>query len=137
MTTGDAPPRRESAFTLVRRLVSGSVELARLEALRGRQEVTENVVSYRTGVVLVAIGFGFVILALIVLMILAVQGLAALTGVPAWVIALVLLVALLSVAGLFAWRGITKISESNFTPDETIAAVKEDIEWAKSLLRRG
>ena len=137
MTTGDAPPRRESAFTLVRRLVSGTVELGRLEALRGRQEITENVVSYRTGVVLVAIGFGFVILALIVLMILFVQGLAALTGVPAWVIALVLLVALLTVAGLFAWRGITKISESNFTPDETIEAVKEDIEWAKSLLRRG
>ena len=137
MTTGDVPPRRESAFTLVRRLVSGTVELAKLEATRGRQEITENVVSYRTGVVLVAIGFGFVILALIVLMILAVQGLAALTGVPPWVIALVLLVALLTVAGLFAWRGITKISESNFTPDETIAAVKEDIEWAKSLLRRG
>ena len=138
MTTGDAPPRRESAFTLVRRLVSGTVDLAKLEATRGRQEITENVIQYRTGVVLVAIGFGFVILALIVLMILFVQGLAALTGVPAWVIALVLLIVLLTVAGLFAWRGVTKITESNFTPDETIAAVKEDIEWAKrTLLRRG
>ena len=138
MTTGDAPRRRESAFALFRRLVSGTVELAKLEALRGRQEVTANVVQYRTGVVLLAIGFGFVILAVIVLMILFVVGLAALTGVPAWVIALVLLLVLLTVAGLLAWRGITKISESNFTPDETIAAVKEDIEWAKkTLLRRG
>ena len=137
MTTGDAPRRRESAFTLVRRLVSGTVELAKLEALRGRQEITKNVVDYRNGVVLLAIGFGFVILALIVLMILFVLGLAALTGVPAWVISLVMLIALLTVAGLLAWRGITKIGDSNFTPDETIDAVKEDIEWAKSLLRRG
>jgi hypothetical protein len=80
MTTGDAPPRRESAFTLVRRLVSGTVELAKLEAMRGRQEITENVVQYRNGVVLLAIGFGFVILAVIMLMILVVVGLAAITG---------------------------------------------------------
>jgi putative superfamily III holin-X len=138
MTSGDVPPRRESAFSLVRRLVSGTVDLARLEVLRGRQEITKNVVDYRNGVVLLAIGFGFVILAVIVLVILFVVGLAALTGVPAWVIALVLLVVLLAVAGLLAWRGITKIGDSNFTPDETIAAVKEDIEWAKkTLLRRG
>jgi hypothetical protein len=137
MTTGDVPPRRESVFKLVRRLVSGSVELARLEAQRGRQEITENVVQYRTGVVLLAIAFGFVILAVIMLMILFVVGLSALTGVPAWVIALVFLVVLLAVAGLLAWRGATKIGESKFIPDETIAAVKEDIEWAKSLLRRG
>ncbi|HEX5040948.1 MAG TPA: phage holin family protein [Candidatus Limnocylindria bacterium] len=137
MTTGDVPPRRESAFTLVRRLVSGTVELAKLEAQRGRQEITENVVQYRNGVILLAIGFGFAILAVIMLMILFVVGLAALTGIPAWVIALVFLVVLLAVAGLLAWRGVTKIGDAKFTPDETMDAVKEDIEWAKSLLRRG
>jgi Putative Actinobacterial Holin-X, holin superfamily III len=138
MTTGDAQPRRESAFTLVRRLASGTVTLARLEATRGRQEITKNVIDYRTGVVLLAIGFGFVILAVIVLMILFILGLAALTGIPGWVISLVLLLVLLTVAGLLAWRGISKIGDSNFTPEETIAAVKEDLEWAKTtLLRRG
>ena len=68
MTRGNAPPRRENAFTLVKRLVSGSVTLARLEALRGRQEVTESLLQYRSGVILLAIAFGCVILAFIVLM---------------------------------------------------------------------
>ena len=58
MTTGDQPRRRENAFTLIRRLVSGTVQLAKLEVQRGRQEITENVVSYRTGVVLLAIALG-------------------------------------------------------------------------------
>ena len=137
MTTGDQPRRRENAFVLVRRLVSGMVELGKLEVQRGRQEITENVVQYRTGVVMLSIAFGFVILAVIVLMILLVIGIAALTGIPGWVIALILLLILLLVAGLIAWRGITQIQTAEFTPDETIAAVKEDIEWAKRLLRRG
>ena len=42
MTTGEAPRRRENAFTLVRRLVSGGVALAKLEVQRGRQEMARN-----------------------------------------------------------------------------------------------
>jgi succinate dehydrogenase hydrophobic anchor subunit len=136
MTRGDAP-RRENAFTLLRRLVSGTVALAKLEAQRGRQEVTRNLIEYRTGVVLLAIAFGFVILAFIVLMILMVLVLAALTGIPGWVIALILFVVLLIVAGILGWRGLQKVQEPQLAPEETIAAVKEEIEWAKSrLLRR-
>ena len=137
MTTGNQPRRRENAFVLVRRLVAGTVQLARLEIQRGRQEITENVVDYRTGVVMLAIAFGFVILAVIVLMILLVLVISFLTGVPGWVISLILLTILLIIAGLIAWQGARKIQSANFTPDETIAAVKEDIEWAKRLLRRG
>jgi hypothetical protein len=43
----------------------------------------------------------------------------------------------LAVAAFIAWRGVTRIQSSNFTPEETMAAVKEDLEWAKRLLRRG
>jgi uncharacterized membrane protein YqjE len=137
MTTGDQPRRRENAFTLIRRLASGTVELARLEAQRGRQEVTENVVQYRTGVVLMAIALAFTVLMLIVLMIVLVLAIAALTGVPGWVIALFLTILLAALAGIFAWQGIRRIQSAKFTPDETIEGVKEDIEWAKRLLRRG
>ena len=39
---------------------------------------------------------------------------------------------------LLGWRGIKQVTSTNFTPEETIAAVKEDVEWAKTrLLRRG
>ena len=72
MTTGDQPRRRESAFTLVRRLASGVIELGKLEVQRGRQEVTENVITYRTGVVFLAIALAFTVLMAIMLMILLV-----------------------------------------------------------------
>ncbi len=138
MTPGvPPPPRRENAFTLLRRLASGTVELAKLEAQRGRQELTENVITYRTGVVFLAIALAFAVLMAMVLMILLVLAIAALTGLPGWVIALFLVVLLLALAGIFAWQGVRRIQAANFTPDETIEAVKEDIEWAKRLLRRG
>ena len=137
MTTGDQPRRRENALTLVRRMVSGTVELARLEAERGRQEITENVVTYRTGVVLLAIALAFTVLAGIVLMILLVFIISELTGVRPWIIALFMVILLAAAAGTFAWQGVRRIQSAKFTPDETIDGVKEDIEWAKRLLRRG
>jgi uncharacterized membrane protein YqjE len=137
MTTGDQPRQRENAFTLVRRLASGVVELVKLEAQRGRQEITENVISYRTGVVFMAIALAFMVLAGIVLMILLVFIISELTGVRPWIIALFMVLLLLAFAGIFAWQGVRRIQAAKFTPDETIEAVKEDIEWAKRLLRRG
>jgi uncharacterized membrane protein YqjE len=137
MTTGALPPRRESAFALVKRIASGTVEIAKLEALRGRQEITENVISYRTGVVFMAIALAFAVLMGIVLMILLVFIIAELTGLRPWIIALAFVLVLAALAGIFAWQGITRIQSAKFTPDETIEGVKEDIEWAKRLLRRG
>jgi uncharacterized membrane protein YqjE len=137
MTPGEQPRRRENAFALVRRLASGMIELARLEVERGRQEITENVVTYRTGVVFMAIALAFVVLMGIVLMILLVFVISELTGIRPWVIALVMVILLAALAGVFAWQGIRRIQAAKFTPDETIEAVKEDIEWAKRLLRRG
>jgi uncharacterized membrane protein YqjE len=137
MTPTAQPPRRENAFTLVRRLASGMVDLARLEVARGRQELTENVVTYRTGVVFLAIAMAFVVLTAIVLMILLVFIISELTGVRPWIIALLMVLLLIALAGVFAWQGIRRIQSANFTPDETIEAVKEDIAWAKRLLRRG
>jgi uncharacterized membrane protein YqjE len=137
MTPGAQPPRRENAFALVRRLASGFVELARLEVQRGRQEITENVITYRTGVVFMAIALAFAVLMGIMLMILLVFVIAELTGIRPWIIALVFVVLLAALAGIFAWQGIRRIQAAKFTPDETIEEVKEDIAWAKRLLRRG
>ena len=137
MTPAAQPPRRESAFALVRRLASGMIDLARLEVQRGRQELTENVVTYRTGVVFLAIALAFTVLMAIVLMILLVFVISELTGIRPWIISLFLVILLVALAGVFAWQGIRRIQSANFTPDETIEAVKEDIAWAKRLLRRG
>lgn len=52
----------------------------------------------------------------------------------AWLSALFVLVVQASLVGLFALRGIRQVRIG--PPEETIASVKEDIEWAKRLLRR-
>ncbi len=135
MTTGDASRKRENAFTLVKRLVSGGVTLAKLEIRRGRQEMARNLGELKGGIVLLAIAaaLGLVFLIGLVAFIMAVLVLIGL-----WWVALILLTLLLIGAGLLAWRGIKRVTSTKYTPEETIAAVKEDVEWAKNrLLRRG
>ncbi len=135
MTTGDASRRRENPFTLVKRLASGGVALAKLEVRRGRQEMARNLGELKGGIVLLAIAaaLGLVFLIGLVAFIMAVLVLIGL-----WWVALILLTLLLIGAGLLAWRGIKRVMSTKYTPEETIAAVKEDVEWAKNrLLRRG
>jgi hypothetical protein len=134
MTTGDTSRRRENPFTLVKRLVSGGVALARLEVQRGRQEMAQNLGHLRGGVLLLAVAaaLGLTFLIALVGFVMAV-----LVVVGLWWVALIVLALLVLGAGLAGWRGIKRVSSTKFTPEETIAAVKEDIEWAKSrLLRR-
>jgi putative superfamily III holin-X len=135
MTTGDASRRRENAFTLVKRLVSGGVTLARLEVQRGRQEMARNLGQLKGGVLRLAIAaaLGLVFLIALVAFVMAV-----LVVIGLWWVALILLVLLLIGIGLLAWTGIRRVTSTKFTPEETIAAVKEDVEWAKNrLLKRG
>jgi uncharacterized membrane protein YqjE len=133
MTTGDAP-RRENAFTLLKRLVSGGVSLAKLEIQRGRQEMAANLGHLKGGIVMLAIA---VVLVMLFVFGLTAFVMAVLVAIGLWWVALLVLVVLLAIAGLLAWRGIKRVSSTKFTPEETIAAVKEDVEWAKSrLLKR-
>jgi threonine/homoserine/homoserine lactone efflux protein len=135
MTTGDTPRRRENAFTLVKRLVSGGVALAKLEVQRGRQEIARNLGQLKGGILMLAIAaaLGFMFLIGLVAFVMAV-----LVAIGLWWVALIVLALLLIGAGLLAWRGIKRVTSTKFTPEETIAAVKEDVEWAKNrLLRRG
>ncbi|MGZ8511862.1 MAG: phage holin family protein [Candidatus Limnocylindria bacterium] len=135
MTTGDTPRRRENAFTLVRRLVTGGIDLAKLNIQQGREEIAQNLGQLRGGIVLLAIAAGLVLTFLIALVAFIMS---VLVVIGLWWVALILLLLLLVIAGLLAWQGIGRVRSTNFTPDETIATVKEEIEWAKSrLLRRG
>jgi len=135
MSTGDASRRRENAFTLVKRLVSGGVTLAKLEFQRGRQEMVRNLGQLKGGILLLALAAALGITFLIALVAFV---MAVLVVIGLWWVALILLVVLLIGAGLLAWTGIKRVTSTKFTPEETIAAVKEDVEWAKTrLLRRG
>ncbi len=127
-------PQRESMIGLARSVVRGFVELARLEATRARQEIGEMVSESLSGVIRIAIAVGLVILALVALVVFLILGLAALTGLPGWLSALLVAIVLTAIAVFLAWRGIRKIRMG--PPEETIASVKEDVAWAKRLLRR-
>jgi membrane protein implicated in regulation of membrane protease activity len=110
------------------------VSLAKLEIQRGRQEMAANLGHLKGGIVLLAIAAALVILFVIALIAFI---MAVLVAIGLWWVALLLLVLLLVIAGLLGWRGIKRVSSTKFTPEETIAAVKEDVEWAKSrLLKR-
>jgi uncharacterized membrane protein YqjE len=132
MTTRDQPPRRENAVALVRRLVSGGVALARLELQHGRQELAERLQGNLRAAMLFGIAAALGLLALIALVDLVIALIALL--VPTWLAALIVLVLFVVLAGLFGFLGTRSIRSP--VPEETIASVKEDIEWAKRLLRR-
>jgi len=135
MTTGDAPRRRENAFTLLKRFVAGGVSLAKLEVQRGRQEMLRSLDHVKGGVMMLAIAAALVIMFVIALLAFIV---AVLVAIGLWWVALLFLLLLLVVAFLLARAGITRLKSTKFTPEETIASVKEEIEWAKTrLLRRG
>lgn len=134
MTTGQAPGRRENAFTLLRRMVSGGVGLAKLEIRRGREEMARNLGQLKGGIVLLAIAAAVAVVFLIALVAFVI---AVLVVIGLWWVALILVLALVALTGVLAWQGIRRVTSTSFTPEETIAAVKEDIEWAKSrLLKR-
>jgi uncharacterized membrane protein YqjE len=135
MTNRDEAPPRQNAFALLRKLISGAVALAKLEVQHGRQEIGAMLASAKGGVVLIGIAVALVFAALISLTVTLILGLAALVGWPGWVMALIVTLLLLLIAGLLTWRGMRKIKIG--PPEETIASVREEVAWAKRLMRRG
>jgi len=135
MPERDADAPRLRAFALARRLVSGLVALAKLELQHGRQEIGAMLAQARGGVVMIGIAVALIFAALMALTVALILGLAALLGWPGWVMSLVVTLLLLIVAGLLTWRGIRRIRIG--APEETIASVREEVEWAKRLIRRG
>lgn len=131
---GDASPRR-SAVALARQLLAGFVALARLELQHGRQEIGAMLAAARGGAVLIGIAAALAFSALIALTVALIMGVGALTGLQPWFVSLLVTIVLLLVAGLLAYRGVRRIRIG--PPEEMIASVKEEVAWAKRLIRRG
>jgi len=127
-------PQRETIIGLARGLVRSVVALARLEITRGRQEIGEMVSESLSGVIRIVIALALLAIAGISGLVFVILGIAALTGWPGWLIALLVAVVLTLLAALLAWLGIRRIRVG--PPEETIASVKEDVAWAKRLLKR-
>ncbi|MDQ2933675.1 MAG: phage holin family protein [Chloroflexota bacterium] len=125
----------QSIFGLARELIGGGVRLARLELQHGRQEVGERLGEVRSAAILIAVALTLLFLALIALVAFIILGLATLIGLPSWLVALVVFVVLTAAAVVLGYSGVRRIRPP--VPQETMDSVKEDIAWAKRLLRRG
>ncbi|HET7636519.1 MAG TPA: phage holin family protein [Candidatus Limnocylindria bacterium] len=125
-------PRSESIIGLARQLIGGAIGLVRLEVQHGRQEVQERLATTGRGVAFFAAAALFGLLALIAFVALLVLLLALL--IPAWLSALIWLLVFVLIGVVLALQGRRRVR--NPVPEETIASVKEDIAWAKRLIRR-
>ena len=134
MTQG-GQPRREGILELTRQLLGGVVQLVRLEVTHGRQELGQMLAETRGGLVLIGVAVGLLVAALIALVAFVILAIAGLTGLPDWLVALLVFIVLAVVAALLAYWGVRRIRIG--PPEETIESVKEDVAWAKRLLRRG
>ncbi len=127
--------KQRGVFALARQLIGDAIALAKLELQHGRQEIALMLAGAKRGAILIGIALGLIFMALIALVASLILGLAALTGLPDWVMAIIVFIVLLLVAGVLAYRGVRKIRVG--PPAETIASVKEEIAWARRLTRRG
>jgi hypothetical protein len=125
-------PRSESIIGLARQLIGGAIGLVRLEVQHGRQEVQERLATTGRGVAFFAAAALFGLLALIAFVALLVLLLALL--IPGWLSALIWLLVFVLIGVVLALQGRRRVR--NPVPEETIASVKEDIAWAKRLIRR-
>jgi uncharacterized membrane protein YqjE len=134
MTQAGKPPR-EGILQLARQLIGGVVQLVRLEVTHGRQEIGQMLADTRGGLILIGVAVGLLVAALIALVAFVILAIAGLTGLPDWLVALLVFIVLAGVAALLAYWGVRRIRIG--PPEETIESVKEDVAWAKRLLRRG
>jgi Putative Actinobacterial Holin-X, holin superfamily III len=121
-------------LVLLREQVS---ELGRLYLAAARQEVGEGLSRLRTAAILAGVALGLVVLAAVVLIVFVVSVLSAATGLPMWAMSLIVFLALIALAVLLGWLAYRRVRGAKLMPEETIAAAREDLEWAQHLTKRG
>jgi uncharacterized membrane protein YqjE len=131
------PPDPNSVRGLLSLLLGQVSELARLYAAAARQEVEEGLEHLKVGSLLAGVALSFLAVAAMVLVLLLVAAISALTGLLLWAAALIVLVIVLLLAALFGWLAVRRFQRARLMPDETIAAAKEDLEWAQHWTKRG
>jgi uncharacterized membrane protein YqjE len=117
-------------------LIQQVAELGRLYATAARQEVEEGLNHLRVAAIFFGITVALLAVAIMVLVFMLVSALAAATGLPLWAAALIVLSVVLVLATVFGWLGYRRVQKARLMPEETIAAAKEDLEWAQHWTKR-
>ena len=117
---------------LLKDLAEGSGELIRQEVRLARVEAGELFRGLGTGTVSVAVGGVMALLGALCLL----AGLIMLAGDQwlhdnYWLAALIVTAIAGGIAAFYAWRGMKRLSPAELVPNETVATLKEDVEWLK------
>jgi MFS family permease len=134
----DQPQARSkrSLFSLIGSLPTLISELIKAELERFKDELTAKLKAAGIGAAFFAVAAVFGFFALATLIAAAVLGIA--VALPAWLSALIVAVALLIVAGILAYLGVSKLKAgAPPTPVETIGSVKKDVRVITGTAKRG
>jgi cytochrome c biogenesis protein CcdA len=123
--------QRQSFGDLLSQLANNSAALVRDEIALAKQEMTEKISSFKSGVVVAAIGAFIGVLAILTLLAAAVIGLGNLIG-PGYS-ALVIGGVLAIIAGIITASGMGRIKQTSLKPEQTIETLEEDKEWLKEM----
>jgi len=108
-------------------LVSREVALARTELTEKATQVGKDVAYLAVGGLVAYAGLLAIIAAVILVL--------AANGVPLWVSALVVGLAVAIVGYVLVQRGLTALKRQDFAPRQTLETLKEDTRWAKEQIR--
>jgi hypothetical protein len=127
----DADISRKSIGELLGQLANNSAALVRDEISLARQEMTEKIKFFRSGVVTIAIGAVVGLIAALTLTAAAVIGLAHLmdAGYAALIVGGVLAI----IGGIIAFNGMNRLKETSLKPEQTMETLEEDKQWLKEL----
>ena len=123
-----------STGELVRSVATDTVALVKKEVELARQEITEGLAAKAVGAGAFAGGAVFGLIALVMFGI--TLGVSLDIVLPAWLAWLLTAVAFLLLAGVAAAIGAGMMKKKPVTPKETKRTVKEDVEWARTQLKR-
>jgi uncharacterized membrane protein YqjE len=130
-------PEPKGIRGLLSLLVEQVSELARLYFAAAWQEVGAGLNQLKVAAVLGGIALILIALAAVVLVVLMVSVISAVFGIAMWAAALIVLLGLLLLAALCGWLAYRRLRHARLMPDETIAAAREDLEWAQHWTKRG
>jgi uncharacterized membrane protein YqjE len=124
-------PNGEDGATSVTQFASDLALLVRKELESAREEMVEKAKSAGIGAGMLSASAISVLFALAALTALVTIALA--SAIPLWAAALVVTVLWCAVAAVLALLGKKKVEDAApFVPEQTIAEVKEDLEWARA-----
>jgi hypothetical protein len=126
-----AQPRDERSLgELLSELLQESSTLVRQEVQLAKAELSQNAAEAGRAIASMVVGGAVIYAGLLAIIAAAILGLGE-AGLPWWLAALVVGVAVAVVGALLVSRARSALKEANLAPSQTVESLKEDREWVK------